>query len=1360
MSGTSVPGWRPGSLFLVLLVAICAFAPKGADAQAPEPVVPDPLDRGDYTVARVDPVKLGTVPLQEPNSSGGAATGAAAATDLEIRGVVYYPSDRAEPSPVIVLVHGNHGSCDTGSAPNCTVFKRNDEGYAYLGENMASWGYTVISLDQDQLIFYQDGQKGKGMHQRRRLIAATLDKLALANATGGLPNDANTNIGTTLEGKLDMQRIGLMGHSRGGDGISSFLDYNRMRSDGTRYPIRGAISLAPVDYERKAPYGTPYLSILPTCDGDVSNLQGSRFYERSQYANPGDPFPRIQMSVLGGNHNWFNSVWFADNDDSNQADNGCQYTNGTNSRLSGDASGDQDNSNNSYKIDNSDKLNPLVNTRISGDPALMGDQEKIGLATMSAFFRRYVGGEGAFEPYMTGELSLTGDHRQLPDSACPTSTTGMRMDCDERLLTSYFAAPAERVDVIRPETDNPLGLSALGTKLTSSGFANPYIDAGGVTPKPATTASGLDWCNPEPLHFAPSQLNIPGNPAATKACPLPAPAALGGQNGTRENSPINQSYGRQLAIAWDNPRGGDGTGDPATLGTTIPAADGDVSGLESLTMGADVNFFDPRNAPRTGTDAEVNPELTEQDFSIALIDADGNEGVVDAADPDWGNALHQTTGSSTPKVHVILDQIRIPLSEFADQDVDLTALREIEFRFGEEGKPQTGSIQLSDVRFQEATGDPQVLVDTMEVDAGPATGPVATGPDPAAELAEYDATQGNQKLPDVVGIDGNPTTWTVDDDKAQCPNASYTSIQAAVDQAAPWDTIVVCAGTYRESSTPVFQASNPVATGAMNGLTITKPLKIKGAGASKVFIEPDPAIGPTLAGATPYLRDGGGNVITISRQSLGSTDDNEQFVDISGVTISSPNVYAEAGVAYFNASGRISNSVVGPLKKATTAGELADNPHGWGVVMTNSLIGAGAGTVQRQVTIDDSKVFGYQSGGVLIDGARGPDGNADNTVRQGIRQFGFVTDSVIKGGTSTLFPQTGIQYASGARGFVRRNRITGNFFRSNQRRSVGVLLTDAATEVAGADGFQGATGNIITGNGYGVFNANADNTAPRQGAPAIATGNYWGPNAPAAGPSNPSTNVEGYSEPDTTPAATVTVTGRLTTAPALPSDYTPISDGAPTGAIVNPGDGAEVPLEDETIPVVRASDDFAVASVALSAGDESLGTDTKAPYEFSWTPGTDVAGDTVTLTATITDENGTITTDEIEVTVAEEEVVPPVDPEDPDPPVTPDPPATPGAGTLKVGPVVRDKKRGTAVVTATVSGSGSVAISGAGVKGQTRTVDSDNVVELRLKATGKLKKALKRKGKAKAAFQVAFTPTTGDPVTKDYEITLVRRKKT
>src|SRR5690349_13445752 len=40
--------------------------------------------------------------------------------------------------------------------------------------------------------------------------------------------------------------------------------------------------------------------------------------------------------------------------------------------------------------------------------------------------------------------------------------------------------------------------------------------------------------------------------------------------------------------------------------------------------------------------------------------------------------------------------------------------------------------------------------------------------------------------------------WRVDDDRAQCPTAQFTTVQAAVDAAGPGDDIVVCNGTYPE----------------------------------------------------------------------------------------------------------------------------------------------------------------------------------------------------------------------------------------------------------------------------------------------------------------------------------------------------------------------------------------------------------------------------------------------------------------------------------------------------------------------------------------------------------------------------------
>ncbi|MBB2976494.1 dienelactone hydrolase [Microbacterium endophyticum] len=1184
--------------------------------------LPDPLDRGTYTPLTIQETKLGLAELQEPNSSGAAPTAGTsqAAESLEIRGALYYPADRTEPSPLIVLVHGNHGSCDSGqssSTASCAEFKRNEAGYAYLGENLASWGYTVFSLSQDQLMMRQDGTSGKGMHQRRTLIAAALDALTAANQPGGLVVDEHTTIGDALAGKLDMTRIGLMGHSRGGDAVTSFIDYNRIRTDGPRYPIRGIIALAPVDYERKAPYGVPFMTILPFCDGDVSNLQGARFFERSQYINGTNPFPSIQVSHLGANHNWYNSVWFADGQDGNSTgDAACGNTLPTsdrnvatnNLRLSGAASYDPM----SYVRDNSDTYNPLVNTKISGDPERMGDQEKLGLATMAAFFRRYVGGEGAFEPYMTGELSDTATHEQVPASACPTSESGTRIDCAERVSTSYFAPSNERIDIVRPEIENPLTLNALGGSLSGSGFVNPYLDNGAVNPLPETTDQGFDWCDPEPDEFAPGVLGKSTQPTGAKACPLPGKADQGGQNSTRENAPINHSYGRQLALAWESES-------TATLKAQIPDASKDASGLKALALNADVNYFDSRNPGSARlndlgelTPVNWNPAATTQDFKIVLTDTEGNEASVNAGDPRWGNALHMTTGTVTPSTHIVLEQLRVPLTEFSSEGVDVSSLASLELRFGTDGTPTSGSIQLADVRFQEAATDaPLILSDGTALNQGAGSGAPTSGPDPEAYLAEFDITAGELSLPDTVSDTASNSTWVVDDDDGvQCPNANFTKIQDAVDYAAPWDTIVVCEGTYEESSTPVNSARVPVASGALNGLTINKPLKIKGAGADKVTIMPDQSL-TTLAGTTPYLRDGGGNVITVSRQSLGSTDTNELFLDISGVTVTSGTVFAEAGIAFLNTAGRVSDSVVGPLKTAATSEELAANPHGWGIVKTNYLQGAGSGTVETELTVADSVVTGYQSGGILFDGARGTDGDAANLERSGIRQHGYVSGTVVTGSANPLYPQVGVRFTSGFDGFVSSSRITGNTSAADATRGVGVELRDSgAVEVSDS---------VITGNGVAVANRDAAGTAPRTDAPATVRGSM----------------TDGLSAD----GSTLTVLDPAQSEPAgVPMTAGAVTDNAPTSMIIDPGTGLELESGDTIAPLVRANDDFAVTSVSLLVDGESVSSSSTSPYTFSWSATDANKGKTVALTAVVTDSSGQSTTsDVVSVKVAGDE---------------------------------------------------------------------------------------------------------------------------
>ena len=168
-------------------------------------------------------------------------------------------------------------------------------------------------------------------------------------------------------------------------------------------------------------------------------------------------------------------------------------------------------------------------------------------------------------------------------------------------MTSYFPAPAERRDVLRPETDNPLTVSALGTAITGSGFSNPYLVGGGINPLPADHRRAASTGATRSRRTSrPAWSACPACRRRPRAARLPAAGALGGQNGIREQAPVNHSYGLQLALAWDQ---------PASISTRIPAASGDVTAFKSLSLGAAVNFFDPRNPVRTARrDLEPGPD--------------------------------------------------------------------------------------------------------------------------------------------------------------------------------------------------------------------------------------------------------------------------------------------------------------------------------------------------------------------------------------------------------------------------------------------------------------------------------------------------------------------------------------------------------------------------------------------------------------------------------------------------------------------------------------------------------------------------------------------------------------------------------
>jgi hypothetical protein len=104
---------------------------------------------------------------------------------------------------------------------------------------------------------------------------------------------------------VDMSKVVLVGHSRGGEGT------NRAAIDAKAtdpYKIVGLVSYVPTAFGRQVTPDVHAVTILSTCDGDVSNLQGQTYVDTSRDVAYSTAL-RSAVVVLGANHNYFNTEW-------------------------------------------------------------------------------------------------------------------------------------------------------------------------------------------------------------------------------------------------------------------------------------------------------------------------------------------------------------------------------------------------------------------------------------------------------------------------------------------------------------------------------------------------------------------------------------------------------------------------------------------------------------------------------------------------------------------------------------------------------------------------------------------------------------------------------------------------------------------------------------------------------------------------------------------------------------------------------------------------------------------------------------------------------------------------------------------
>lgn len=337
----NLPGtWTKYSWIIFVALVLALFPIWPASAQS----APDASDFGLFPTASAEYQLLGII---DPD--------VALDREIDLWARVYYPVNlNTPPHPVLVFLHGNHGTCGhpstlpgnprdddnidytfLGTCPEGYVVTPNHLGYGYLAERLASHGYVVVSINANRGITVGNPADSDDnlILARARLVLTHLKHLRDWNATAG---STPPSLGIDLKDKLDLTKVGLLGHSRGGEGMRAA--YN-MYNNPTQFPppsgspvganntpwktripglkIKGIFEIAPVDgqtdYTLNAE-GVVWNVLLPMCDGDVSDLQGIKPFDRmlknsADLAEVASSTQKSSYTVWGANHNFFNTEW-------------------------------------------------------------------------------------------------------------------------------------------------------------------------------------------------------------------------------------------------------------------------------------------------------------------------------------------------------------------------------------------------------------------------------------------------------------------------------------------------------------------------------------------------------------------------------------------------------------------------------------------------------------------------------------------------------------------------------------------------------------------------------------------------------------------------------------------------------------------------------------------------------------------------------------------------------------------------------------------------------------------------------------------------------------------------------------------
>ncbi|MFF5969804.1 hypothetical protein ACFY64_40200 [Streptomyces collinus] len=243
------------------------------------------------------------------------------ATPVEMTAQVVAPKGVTGSRPLALFLHGRHNTCyKPGSEDDVTGDWPCADGHkpipSYRGhlrdqQLLASQGYVTVSISANGINAQDLETEDAGAQARSSLVRQHLARWA----------DWTTHRSTAPAAvreapKADVSRVLLVGHSRGGEGVNraamDSLYPPPAAEDGYRGPVRwkvrGAVLIAPTIFGQNPVADVPSVTLLPGCDGDVSNLQGEAFVDGTRGISRGTAL-HSAVYMVGANHNFFNSEW-------------------------------------------------------------------------------------------------------------------------------------------------------------------------------------------------------------------------------------------------------------------------------------------------------------------------------------------------------------------------------------------------------------------------------------------------------------------------------------------------------------------------------------------------------------------------------------------------------------------------------------------------------------------------------------------------------------------------------------------------------------------------------------------------------------------------------------------------------------------------------------------------------------------------------------------------------------------------------------------------------------------------------------------------------------------------------------------